>query len=148
MWSAVNRLQSVPPLSPTIRRVAAPIGDLTPAEWQFEIQSKNSGGKSGFAIIVILYVSDPSPDARQIGATADELGHQLAEDADKMTVSFWGSSPSLLVAFDIFSKVPQLADAIVEGQARPIAWETGAADFCFHNSACRGPSHGGPRPPP
>src|ERR1700690_522186 len=38
----------------------------------------------------MLNVSDPSPDARQIGATADELGHQLAEDADKMTVSFWG----------------------------------------------------------
>jgi hypothetical protein len=93
----------------------------------------------------MLNVSDPSPDARQIGATADELGHQLAEDADKMTVSFWASSPPLLVAFDIFSKVPQLADAIVEVQARPIAWETGAADFRFHNSACRGPSHRGPR---
>src|ERR1700677_3570974 len=60
MWSAVNRLQGVPPLSPTIPRVAAPI-------------------------------------------------------------------------------------AIVEGQARPIAWERGAADFRFHNSACRGPSHRGPR---
>ena len=32
-----------------------------------------------------------------------------------------------------------------EGQARPIAWERGAADFRFHNSACRGPSHRGPR---